>query len=50
MEKYRVLYIRIGGMEDYEIIEAESCYDAKQTFERTHWAYHEIVSVEPVFK
>lgn len=49
MEKYRVTFIRIGGFEDYEIIEAESCYDARRIFESTHWAYHEIVSVEPIW-
>lgn len=48
MKDFRVWYIGIGGRKDYAIIEAFDAYEARKEFENTHWAYHEILSVEPV--
>lgn len=50
MAEYRVWYVGIGGREDYAIVEAEDVYEARAEFEKTYWAYHEILSVEPVRK
>ena len=50
METYRVWYIGIGGRKNYAIIEADTPYEAREEFERTYWAYHEVISVEEVGK
>lgn len=46
MAKYRITYIGIGGRIDYVIIEAYTPFEAREDFEKTYWAYHEIVNVE----
>ena len=48
MAKYRITYIGIGGRIDYVIIEACTPFDAREEFENTHWAYHEVISVEQI--
>lgn len=48
MTKYKIIYIGIGGRKDYAIIDAYTPFDAREEFENTYWAYHEIISIEPI--
>lgn len=50
MAEYRIFYVGIGGIERCATVEAEDVFEAREEFERTHWAWHEILSVEPVRK
>lgn len=50
MSNYKVIYIGIGGIERCTTIEAYTPYEAREEFERTYWAYHEVISVEEVGK
>lgn len=50
MSKYLVTYIGIGGIERYVTIEADTPYEAREEFEKSYWAYHEIVRVEEIRK
>lgn len=46
MNNYKVVYIGIGGIERYAIIEADTAYDARKEFIESYWSYHEILRVE----